>query len=99
MGKTITYEIVFFLLLFCSQLWAATYQCVQDTYLDAAYPDDNFGGSDRLLVSNSSAPTRVLMKFAIPDWADSSNIKQAKLIIYSAPCTGEKITEQRCGRS
>ena len=88
MGKTITYEIVFFLLLFCSQLWAATYQCVQDTYLDAAYPDDNFGGTDRLLVSNSSAPTRVLMKFAIPDWAVPSNIKQGKLIMYSAPWTG-----------
>ncbi|MCX5902538.1 MAG: DNRLRE domain-containing protein [Proteobacteria bacterium] len=67
---------------------AATYQCVQDTYIDTAYPKDNFGGSDRLLISNSGNPTRVLMKFNIPEWADSSNIKQATLIIYSAPWTG-----------
>ena len=76
------------LLSFTGLSGAATYQCIQDTYIDTAYPDDNFGGSDRLLISNTSDPTRVLMKFSIPDWADASNIKQAMLVIYSAPWTG-----------
>ena len=67
---------------------AATFQCIQDTYIDRAYPDANFGGSDRLLISNTSDPARVLMKFAIPAWVDPDDIKQAALIISSAPWTG-----------
>ena len=67
---------------------AATYYCVYDTYIDAAYPLDNFGGSDRLLLSNTSYPTRALMKFNIPNWVDADNVQEASLIFYSAPWTG-----------
>jgi hypothetical protein len=67
---------------------AATYYCVYDTYIDAAYPLDNFGGSDRLLLSNTSYPTRALMKFNIPGWVDADNVQEASLIFYSAPWTG-----------
>lgn len=67
--------------------WSATYQCIQDTYLDALYPDDNFGGSNRLLVANNTLPARALLRFYIPDWVESTNIKEARLIIYSAPWT------------
>jgi len=88
-GACIAYWIIpFAVLLMCSSLPAATYRCVQDTYIDRAYPDANFGGSDRLLISNSSDPARALMEFAIPASVDPANIKQAALIIYSAPWTG-----------
>jgi hypothetical protein len=73
---------------FSSLTDAATFQCIQDTYIDRAYPDANFGGSERLLVSNTSDPSRVLMRFAIPAWVAPDNVKQAALIIYSAPWTG-----------
>lgn len=76
------------LLSFAGLPGAATYQCVQDTYIDTAYPDDNFGGGDRLLISNTANPTRVLMKFAIPSWVDTANIRQGSLVFYSAPWTG-----------
>lgn len=69
-------------------LWAASYQCIQDTYFDRLYPDDNFGGCDRLLIANNDEPTRVLMKFKIPGWVEISSIKSARIIIYSAPWTG-----------
>ena len=55
-------------------VWAATFQCEKDTYIDALYPDDNFGGSDRLLVADSEQPTRALLKFYIPSWVAASNI-------------------------
>ncbi len=67
--------------------WAAIYQCEQDAYIDALYPDDNFGGSDRLLLADSDEPTRALMKFAIPEWVDASNISEASIVLYSAPWT------------
>ncbi len=66
---------------------AASFDCVQDAYIDALYPDDNFGGSDRLLVADSDEPTRALMKFTIPEWVDASNIAEANIVLYSAPWT------------
>lgn len=67
---------------------ASLYRCTQDTYLDAASPDDNFGGSDRLLIANNKEPGRALLIFAIPAAAEASNIKSAEIILYSAPWTG-----------
>jgi len=67
--------------------WSATYQCIQDTYLDALYPDDNFGGSDRLLVANNTLPARALLRFDIPDSVVPENIRAARLVIHSAPWT------------
>ena len=67
--------------------WSATYQCIQDTYLDALYPDDNFGGSDRLLVANNTLPARALLRFYIPDSVEEANISAARLVIHSAPWT------------
>ncbi len=68
-------------------VWAATFQCEKDTYIDAIYPDDNFGGSDRLLVANGEQPTRALLKFYIPSWVAASNISGARVMLYSAPWT------------
>lgn len=71
----------------CISLWAAIYQCEKDTYIDALYPDDNFGGSDRLLIADSEEPTRALLKFSIPLWVGASNVSEARIILYSAPWT------------
>ena len=73
--------------------WAAVYSCEKDAYIDALYPDDNFGGSDRLLIANTQQPTRALLKFTIPLWVTSSNISKAHIVIYSAPWTGGGGTE------
>jgi len=66
---------------------AAVFNCVKDAYIDARYPDDNFGGSDRLLVADSDEPTRALMRFAIPEWVAAANISAARIVLYSAPWT------------
>ena len=78
----------FLILGFSCTLWAASYQCTHDAYIDYLYSNDNFGGSDRLLVANNQEPTRVLMKFDIPDWVDPSNIEKASITVFSAPWTG-----------
>jgi len=67
--------------------WAASFRCEQDTYIDALYPDDNFGGSDRLLIADSDKPTRALMRFDIPEWVAASDISGAHIVLYSAPWT------------
>ncbi|MDY6972118.1 MAG: DNRLRE domain-containing protein [Thermodesulfobacteriota bacterium] len=69
-------------------LLGASYQCTHDAYIDCRYPNDNFGGCDRLLVANNQEPTRVLMKFDIPEWVESSNIEEARIVLLSAPWTG-----------
>lgn len=78
-----------FLAVFSTAAQAASlYRCTQDTYLDAAYPDDNFGGSDRLLIASNKEPGRALLMFAIPASAEAANIKSAEIVLYSAPWTG-----------
>ena len=72
---------------------AAIYSCEKDVYIDALYPDDNFGGSDRLLIADSEEPTRALLKFTIPSWVAASNISEAHILLYSAPWTGGGGTE------
>lgn len=67
--------------------WGAMFACEKDTYIDALYPDDNFGGSDRLLVADSDEPTRALLKFSIPSWVEASNISEASIVLHSAPWT------------
>jgi hypothetical protein len=70
-------------------VWAASaYLCLQDTYIDAAYPDDNFGGSDRLLIANNAQPARMLLFFDIPAHAEAANIASASLVMFGAPWTG-----------
>lgn len=85
---SIVFSAVLLILHAPAELISATFSCLQDTYIDEAYPKDNFGGSDRLLIADSKFPSRILMKYYIPEWVEISDIAAAGLVLYGAPWAG-----------